>query len=727
MTASASGKLTEAVLALSDAPFLRDAANAGDIVILAERMVPRELGPGETIIARGEGDRALYVLVSGAAGIVRDGLEIGALGPGDHFGELGLLSGRPRAASIVATTAGRALCLTWAVFEDLAATHPDTAMRLLRALVGGVAHRLEAMTDTVSLLLAERNWRRRAEVAVRVDDHEINVRCGVAASTVLPAEVAGKPVVAALVNCRVESLSLPLTTRCTVAPLTIEHPEGHLVWRHSLALMMLEAAWRIDPTLHLVMGYSVGYGQRIDVLGPPGVDLARLAEQLQQTAAALVRAGLRSRQEWWSVQEARDHFSERGWHGTCELLRTWFGQRVPLCSYGEVYALSLSPLCEATQLLGGFRVLADNDGLLLQYPRTQDGHNTVEPGIHGGAAHDREVQQISRLTVDMTSPHAKWLAALGVKSVGAFNAACIQGNVAGMIRVAEGFQERGIIDIASRIAHPNDNGCRPRVVTIAGPSSSGTTTFIERLNVQLQVCGLRPVGLSLDNYYCDRSETPRDASGDYDFESLHALRLPLLHDHVQALLRGRSVKTARYDFHSGKSLPDGGPHLELGDDGVLLMEGIHGLNPQLLQGLARDEVFSVFICPLAQLPFDRLSRVTTSDVRLLRRMVRDRHGRNHNAQATIARWPSVRAGERKHIMPYQHLASAVFDSSLPYELSVLKVYAQRYLLEVPQDDPAFATASRLLELLDRFVTIYPDHVPPTSILREFIGASGFEY
>lgn len=718
---------TRLALTAADDAVLRAMTSPQDAGCLAPLVVAREVAAGEQIIARGASDRGLYVLVTGSAIVVRDGLELGSLGPGEHVGELGLIAGRPRAAAVVATAPSRVLCLSRAAFEDLTARHPDTALRLLQALVGGVAHRLEAMTDTVAGLLGERNWRRRAEVPVRVGDRETVARCGVAAGSLLPDFVAGKPVVAALVNCRVEDLGWPITTRCTLSPLTADHPEGQLVWRHSLALVLLEAAWRIDPTLHLVMGYSVGYGQRIDVHGAVADGLGELAQRLERMAQSLVEAGLHSRHEWWSVEEARDHFVERGWRGTAELLRTWFGQRVPICTYGQVYALALTPLCNDTRWLGGFRIHADDDGLLVQYPRAADGAAVGESGVHGDAAQDRELQQISRLTVDMTSPHGRWLAALGIKSVGAFNAACIQGNVAGMIRVAEGFQERGLIDIADRIARPAGKTARPRVVTIAGPSSSGKTTFIERLNVQLQVCGLRPIGLSLDNYYCDRADTPRDAHGDYDFESLQALRLPLLRDHVAALLRGEAVQTARYDFQTGKSLPEGGPKLELGDDGVLMMEGIHGLNPQLLQGVQSAATFSIFICPLAQLPFDRLSRVHASDVRLLRRIVRDRHGRNHNAESTILRWPSVRAGERKHIMPYQHLASAVFDSSLLYELSVLKVYAQRYLLEVPQDHEAFATASRLLGLLDRFVTIYPDHVPPTSILREFIGSSGFEY
>ena len=194
-----------------------------------------------------------------------------------------------------------------------------------------------------------------------------------------------------------------------------------------------------------------------------------------------------------------------------------------------------------------------------------------------------------------------------------------------------------------------------------------------------------------------------------------------------ASTRGEPVTTARYDFTRGRSLPAGGETVTLHGSDVLMLEGIHGLNPRLAELVPSGAAFAVFVCPLTQLPFDRLSRVHTSDVRLLRRIVRDRHGRGHDAASSIARWPSVRAGERRHIFPYQHRADAVFDTSLIYELSVLKVYAQRYLLEVPTSHPSYTMAYRLQQLLERFVPIYPDHVPPTSIVREFIGASGFEY
>jgi uridine kinase len=267
-----------------------------------------------------------------------------------------------------------------------------------------------------------------------------------------------------------------------------------------------------------------------------------------------------------------------------------------------------------------------------------------------------------------------------------------------------------------------------RVIAIAGPSSSGKTTFIKRLTVQLEVNGIHPVNLSLDDYYVDRERSPRDEHGEYDFEALEALDLPMLQDHVRRVLAGEALTTPRYDFNAGRSIKDGGPLLRVQRNDVLLIEGIHGLNPALLADAApHDGVFRIFVQPSLCLPFDRLTSMMPSDVRFLRRIVRDRHARGSKPQDNIMRWASVRRGEGRHIFPTKPHADVTFDTSLSYEMSVLKVYGERYLLEVPPDHPAAPTAYRLRHLLDRFVAIYPDHVPPTSILREFIGGSGFEY
>ncbi len=532
--------------------------------------------------------------------------------------------------------------------------------------------------------------------------------------------------VAGLLDRTPVSLSTPITCECTLTPLTSAHWEGARIHRESLGLLVLEAAQRLQPRYTLRTGPSLGFAQRI-LIEAPTQRLEEIASKLEAEMCVLAGRNDPLREEWWTIEEARDHFLDEGWIDAADLLRISRAQTVPLVSYGKVYALRLGPLAPKTGLLGRFRLVRDDDALLLLYdvndsPLRPEASGTAVP-VNSEDALVREARAVSKQAVAMTRTQERWLATLGITSVGSFNRTCVDGQVAQLIRVSEGFQEKRISAIADAIlAHG-----QVRVVCIAGPSSSGKTTFIKRLSVQLQVNGLVPINISLDDYYVDRTENPRDADGDLDFEAFEALRLDLLSRHLEALTRGQRVKTARYDFSTGRSHGDGGPTLQLGPEHVLLLEGIHGLNPGLLPALPPGSVFRIFICPLVQLPFDRLSRMRPSDLRLLRRIVRDRHGRNQNAEINIPRWPKVRAGERRHIFPYQAHADAVFDSSLVYEISVLKVFAERYLLEVPSDHPAYTTAFRLLQVLDRWVTIYPDHVPPTSILREFIGGSGFEY
>lgn len=683
---------------------------------------------GEVVLSENDDDRAMYFVLSGDADITRRGLHVGDVRRGQHFGELALVAKRPRAATVTARSPLRLATLTVGAYDRLIDEEPELALALLQTLFDGVAERLVDMTDSVSALLRERSLPRRASVDVRLNGEKKRVRMGTAVGSVLPRAVGVDLVVGALVDRKAVSLGTPLTSDSLVEPLLMSHWEGQRVYRRSQALALLEAAHRVAPTFPVAMSHSVGFAQRVRLGADPTLDANELCRILETGLAQLVREDAPLREEWWTVDEARAFFTSAGWLDVARLLDIWREPAVPLVTYGAVYALRLGPMLARTGLLGsGLSVLPDEGGLLMVYgtavPIDDDEEiKSVRPSI--SADQVRQAQDVSRQTREMTRDQDRWLETLGITSIGSFNHACIRGDVSQLIRVSEGFQEKRIGRIADDI---QARGAGVRVVCIAGPSSSGKTTFIRRLEVQLQVNGIHPVGLSLDDYYVDRDDTPRDEHGEFDYETIDALRLDLLQDHIGRLLSGETVQTARYDFTTGQSHPAGGPTLQLGPDNLLLLEGIHGINPRLLADVAGERAFRVFACPLAQLPFDRLSRVHASDVRLLRRIVRDRHGRGATAAMNLARWPSVRHGERKHIFPYQHHADAVFDSSLIYELSVLKVFAERYLLEVPRSDPNYATAFRLLGLLDRFVTIYPDHVPPTSILREFIGDSGFAH
>lgn len=671
----------------------------------------REVAAGTDVVREGEPGRELFFLLEGSADVTRGRVVVQRLLPGAEFGGLGLLTGRVRAATVRAATRLELAQLGEAGWVALKQSEPALAVALAEAIVGQVRGDLLHVTEAMSELLPGRRLLRSGEVTLELDGQHRRVATGTLLKELLPTHVDGVPVVAGLMSFKPVSLHTPVLADGAVAPLLLSHWEGRQVFARSTALLLLEAAWEVDPALAVQLGPSRGAHQLVEVLTLRGHTLEALAERLSAAMESLVERRLKIRVEQWLVDEARAHFLERGWQGAAELLTTHRSAAVALATCGEVYSLALGPLVPDTGMLGGATVRVHGDGLALHL-------GALDPRRHGLAVS-------AALDPPMVAEHRRWTQSMGVSSVGAFNASCIDGRVTQLIRVAEGFHEKQISQIADAIAAARD---RLRIISIAGPSSSGKTTFIKRLSVQLHINGLRPVALSLDDYYVDRVATPKDEKGEWDFEALEALQLELLQAHVGRLLRGETVRLARYDFMTGKSHPEGGATLKLAPGDLLMLEGIHGLNPNLLGALPKpEELFRIFIHPATALPFDRLSRVSPTDLRLLRRIVRDRHQRGYSAAENIARWPSVQAGEQTHIFPFQDQADATFDSALVYEPAVLKVFAERYLLEVPPTDPSFATAWRLRHLVDQFVAIYPDHVPPTSIIREFIGGSGFEY
>jgi len=702
-----------------------------DLARVAAACTVVDIPTGAVVAHEGAPNRSAYFVLAGTARLERLGEEVGAVGPGDHLGELGLLTLRDRSTTAVATSRMTLARLDRDGYDLIARATPSLALALWERLLAGTTARLREATESAATLLRGRTLPRRSVLRVRTPEGPREVRLGTTIGELLPRQVSGHTVVAGLLDRKAVSLSAHVTSDAEVDLLTTRDLDGQRCYRNSQALLLLEAASQVAPDARVRMSHSVGMGQRVLVEGVANGALERFAFDVEAQMRALVAADRPLREELWTVEEARAHYAAVGWDDAAQLLDLWRDAAVPLASYGNVYALSPGPLLPSTGCVGGFQVVVDGEGLLLMYgqeavPRSIPPRAAAAPSGHRQDANPLtgEALAVSRQTAVMTAEHDRWLRALGITSVGAFNAACVAGQVTPLIHVSEGFQEKSIGQIADEIVAHRDHA---RVVCIAGPSSAGKTTFIRRLEIQLQVNGINPVPVSLDDYYVDRERTPRDASGEYDFEALEALQLPLLHDHVARLLRGESVVTARYDFLTGKSHPDGGHPIQLGPDDLLMLEGIHGLNPHMLAPEMAGQVFRVFVCPLAALPFDRLTRVHASDVRLVRRIVRDRHARGHDAADTITRWPSVRSGERRNIFAYQHHANAVFDSSLIYELAVLKVYAESYLLEVPRSHRAHATAFRLLTLLNRFVTILPEHVPRLSILREFIGKSGFKY
>ena len=675
---------------------------------------------GQVVLNEGEHSHGMYIVLAGQALVRRKDMEITTLGPGSHFGELGLLTGRPRAASVVADGPLRLAALTPDAFAEMGREDPALALALMRQLVASLQQALVAMDDNVHALLADRAMPRRTTVVVRVGDEERRVRVGTRAGDVLPAEDGGGLTVAALLDRKAVSLNTTLVSNARVEPLTTGSWEGNRIFRWSVGLLLLEAARHLKPPAEIRIGPSVGFAQLVEVGPDEHRSLPDLAQQLESVVSRIITANVPFVTERVSVEEAVDRLEQQGWTDAVESLATWRDSTVPMVCLGSTVAVCTGPVLPSTGLVGSMRLVIRDGGLLMLWGEraasaasSPNGADT-DAGMHA----IRAAERAGRMT-------RQWLGALGVTTVGAFNARCTTREVSQILRVSESFHEKAITQIADDIA---TRGGRVRVITIAGPSASGKTTFIKRLTVQLQVNGINPVAVSLDDYYVDREATVRDAEGNYDFESVDALDLPLLHRHLQALGRGERVRLARFDFPRGKSVPDGGREVQLSEGTVLMLEGIHGLNPRVIGGgFDPDQTYRVFINAMSALPFDRLTHFSVSDLRLLRRIVRDRHHRATDAAETISRWPSVRRGEQRNIFPFLPEADAVFDSALIYEPSVLKVFADLYLLEVPRDHPSYATAYRLRHLVDRFVTIYPDQVPPTSILREFIGGSGFEY
>ena len=318
--------------------------------------------------------------------------------------------------------------------------------------------------------------------------------------------------------------------------------------------------------------------------------------------------------------------------------------------------------------------------------------------------------------------HHRWQDILGMRTVGDLNKAISDGHANSLIQLSEALQEKKIAQIADEIASRK----HVKMVLIAGPSSSGKTTTCKRLSIQLAVNGIHPIGISLDDYFLDRDQTPRDETGDYDFEHLHALNIPLLNEQMNALFSGEEIELPRYNFQLGKS-EKSGKRLQLKGNEVLILEGIHALNPELTAQIPNEQIFRVYASALTTILLDNHNYIPTTDNRLLRRIIRDHKYRGVNALGSIRRWASVRKGENRWIFPFQENADAIFNSAMLFELAVIKQQAEPLLEQVPENCDEYAEAYRLLKFLRYIKPIPEDQIPPTSLLREFLGGSSFEY
>ena len=519
----------------------------------------------------------------------------------------------------------------------------------------------------------------------------------------------GLDVVAACVNSRVVALDFPIECPSRVEPVDAASKEGEEVVRRTATLLLHGVARRLFPKARLHVGQSLRGGYHYGVSGehPP---LDELAAALDEAFHREADAGRQVVRQEVSTDAALHLFEQEEETLKVRLLRVWPSHRVPLVSCLGFTDVRHGPYALSVRCCRSYHVEPYAQGLLL-----------VFDGQAGPAAREEG----GRVLFNAYTETKRWNELVGVGTVPDLNDVCLADRIKHVIQIAEGQHEKKIAELADRIAARRDE---LRVVCVAGPSSSGKTTFVKRLSLQLEVNGIAPRTLSLDDYYVDREATPLDEDGDFDFEALEAIDLPLFLEQLKDLVDGKEVLTPVYEFRTGtrKGRSEWRPR-RLGENEVLLIEGIHALNPRLTETVAENRKFRIFINALTQLCIDDHNRIRTSDARLLRRLVRDRKYRAYSAEKTILRWPKVRAGEEKHIFPFQERCDAMFNSALAYETAVLRNFAYRYLLEVAPDSPAQAKGYQLRRFLELFVPVWPDDVPATSILREFIGGSGFSY
>ena len=514
--------------------------------------------------------------------------------------------------------------------------------------------------------------------------------------------------ITARVNNKVEGMHFRVYKPKEVEFLDMHDPSALRAYTRSLFFVLNKAAHELYPECSVIIDIPVSNGYYVDLRVDRPVttaDVDAIRQRMQEIIAAAMpihRHETTTEDAIRMFRESRSFSKVRLLEGSGSLYTTYYD----IGGYVDYYYGSM--LTNTSQLYL-FGLEPYYDGMLLRIPTTED------PSRLGELVSQDKMFEIFK-------EHHQWQSILGLRTVGDLNRAIAEGHSAQLIQVSEALQEKKIAQIADEIASRKE----VKMVLIAGPSSSGKTTTCKRLSVQLAVNGLRPVGISLDDYFVRRTETPRDENGDFDFEHLHALNIPLLNEQMNALLRGEEVELPRYDFQSGMSKPSG-KRLQLKGNEVLVVEGIHALNPELTAQIPEEQKFRIYASALTTILLDNHNYIPTTDNRLLRRIIRDYKYRGVSAQETIRRWPSVRRGENRWIFPYQEHADAMFNSAMLFELAVIRGQAIPVLEQVPENCVEYAEAYRLLKFLRYIKPIPEEQIPPTSLLREFLGGSSFEY
>ena len=512
----------------------------------------------------------------------------------------------------------------------------------------------------------------------------------------------------AYMDGKLRELFTPMTKDCHVRFVTLKEQAGYMAYKRTATLMFLKACEDLlgtGATTKIALDYSIGNSIFCDFLEDRVIDEA-FARSIQKRME-LAKANLPITKRSLDTDQAAKYFDRIGFKGKKELFQFRRESKMNIYSLDGYDNYFYGYMAPSTGYISAFLVSAYQHGVVLQIPKRKQTEEIVPFTPQPKLFH---VMQRSR----------EWTKTMGVDTVGALNDEITHGNINHLILLQEGLQEKLLADIADEIVSKNK-----RIILIAGPSSSGKTTFSHRLSIQLQIAGLTPHPVSMDDYFLDRELSPRDENGNYNFETIASLDVDLLTKHINQLLDGEEIDVPSYNFITGKREYHG-HKLKIGEKDVLVMEGIHGLNGTLTNEIPEDAKYRIYVSALNQINLDEHNRIPSSDGRLLRRIVRDAMTRGNDARETISRWDSVRKGEEDNIFPYQEEADVMFNSAQIYEIAVLKQYAEPLLFAVPRDCPEYQEAKRLLKFLEYFLNIPSEAIPKTSLLREFIGGSCFE-
>lgn len=517
----------------------------------------------------------------------------------------------------------------------------------------------------------------------------------------------------AVVDGKLRELNYPLHRDAVVTPVTLADSDGGRIYRRSLVMLMVAAVEMLWSDVHVNVNYAVrdgGFYCELENRAPfSKTELALLDNKMRE----LVKQDIAITKRMVALDEARKIFEQRGDTDKVRLLEYRKQDSLALYSLNGHDDYYFGYMVPSTRYLDLFKLIHFENAFVLQYPRRENPNALRELKI------DDKLHAVFSEADD-------WLAKLDIEDIGRLNHLVRNNDIQELILIAEALQERNVAKIATQIHERNQQG-GARIILIAGPSSSGKTTFSKRLAIQLLALGLRPFTIEMDNYFVERSRTPLDEHGEYDFESIDALDRNLLNQHLLKLMQGNEVQLPKFNFFTGS--PEPGRMAQLESNQIVILEGIHGMNPDLLSQIADDNIFRIYVSVLSQVNIDRHNRVPTTDVRLLRRIGRDAKGRGYSATETLKRWQSVRRGEKRNIFPYQENADVMFNSGLAYELAALRPIVEPLLLQVAPNTPPHLEANRLLSFLqwvEPLSVVQTAMIPDISLLREFIGQSIFE-